>query len=117
MAGCVHAACATAVHSVLQTLLPFRGNLLSGSFLAQHCHTTGTVLAIGAAVTTALAFLAVGAIPKSEPALIVAMWVHGSSLLTAAIALTVGLLVYLTEAYRNMAVPRLAVTPRGASNT
>ena len=51
---------------------------------------TGTILAIGAAVATALAFLAVGAIPKSEPALVVAMWFHVSALLTAAVALTVG---------------------------
>ena len=47
-------------------------------------------MAVGAAVATALAFLAIGAIPKSEPALVVAMWFHGSSLLTAAVALTVG---------------------------
>ena len=50
----------------------------------------GTVMAVGAAVATAVAILAIGAIPKSEPALVVAMWFHGSSLLTAAIALTVG---------------------------
>ena len=53
----------------------------------RRCHTAGTVLAIGAAVTTVLALLAVG--PKSEPALIVAMWFHSSSLLTIAVALTV----------------------------
>ena len=47
-------------------------------------------MAIGAAVATALAYVAVGAIPKSEPALVVAMWFHVSALLTAAVVLTVG---------------------------
>ena len=59
--------------------------------LTTHCAAApGTIIAVGAAIATALAFLAVGAIPKSEPALVVAMWFHVSALLTAAVALTVG---------------------------
>lgn len=61
------------------------------SLLTNFCAAKpGTIMAVGAAVATALAFLAVGAIPKSEPALVVAMWFHVSALLTAAVALTVG---------------------------
>lgn len=51
---------------------------------AEECGVcAGVVLAILAAIFTAFAFFAIGSIPKSESALVIAMWFHAAAALTA----------------------------------
>ena len=46
-------------------------------------------MAFFAAVTAALAFFAIGFIPKSEPSLVVAIWFHAASLASSVLPLAV----------------------------
>ena len=43
----------------------------------------GVILAILAAIFTAFAFFAIGSIPKSESALVIALWFHGAAAISA----------------------------------
>ena len=51
----------------------------------------GTIMAFFAAVTAALAFFAIGFIPKTEPSLVVAIWFHAASLASSVLPLAVSL--------------------------
>jgi fatty acid desaturase len=49
----------------------------------------GTLVAVLAAATAALAFFAIGCIPKSEPSVVVALWFHTASFCTSVVPLAV----------------------------